>query len=271
MKYRAAAIQMTSAINITDNLASAKKWIKKAADEGANFVVLPEMFAVMGMDQMDKVKAREEWGHGPIQDFLREAALENKVWLVGGTIPIADPVGPEKVHATCILINDEGHVAARYDKIHLFDVIVPSTKEVHQESKVVTHGKEVVVAQTPFGKVGLAVCYDVRFPEMFRAMQNQNVELVVLPSAFTSPTGKAHWDILVRARAIENQVYMIAAAQGGTHESGRKTFGHSMIVDPWGTVLASLPEGEGVVVADIDTEYLTQVREKFPALSHRKI
>lgn len=270
MKYGYAAIQMTSGHDVKQNLASAKKLIAEAVDQGAKLVVLPEMFAVMGLDQMDKVKTREPFGHGPIQDFLQEQAQKHDIWLVGGTIPISVEQDSQKVSACCLLYDNHGAVVARYDKIHLFDIRI-SEKEAHHESKTTYAGEKITVAETPFGKLGLAVCYDVRFPEMFRKMHEQNVEVVILPAAFTYTTGAAHWDILVRARAIENQVYVVASAQTGVHENQRKTYGHSMIVNPWGVVLAIKPEGQGVIVADIDIELLQKMRTDFPFLTHRRI
>src|SRR3990167_1884367 len=234
MQYRVAAIQMNSGHSIQKNLAAAKKWIGEASDQGAQLVVLPEMFAVMGMDQMDKIKVREKLGDGLIQHFLSEEAREHGIWLVGGTIPLAVQDAHEKVHAACLVFDDKGKQAARYDKIHLFDVTLDAARECYAESKTTTAGNQVVVVPTPFGKLGLAVCYDVRFPELFRAMHEKQVEVVALPAAFTLTTGSVHWDVLVRSRAIENQIYLIAAAQTGLHENGRKTYGHSMIVDPWG-------------------------------------
>ncbi|HSW93295.1 MAG TPA: carbon-nitrogen hydrolase family protein [Gammaproteobacteria bacterium] len=268
---RVAAIQMTSNSDVKKNLAIAEKWIQEAVLKDARLIVLPEMFAVMGMDQMDKVKVREKKGHGRIQDFLAEQAKKYGVWIVGGTIPVALDNTDEKVHAACFLYDDQGNSISRYDKIHLFDVTLSATRESYHESKTTLPGEKVVVASTPFGKLGLAVCYDIRFPELFRTMHDQGVDMIVLPAAFTETTGSAHWDVLVRARAIENQVYMIAAAQTGVHENGRKTYGHSMIVDPWGKVMASLSQDEGVVVADIDLDYARKVREEFPVLTHRRM
>ena len=270
MQCRVAAIQMTSGSDVKKNLEQAEKLISSAKDQGAKLIVLPEMFAMMGIDQMDKVKMRESYGSGPIQDFLQKQAAKQRIWLVGGTIPIAVEDSDEKVNATCLLLNDQGSVVARYDKIHMFDVSVSATRESYHESKTTKAGNKIVVAQTPFGKIGLAVCYDLRFPELFRSMHDQDVEIVALPAAFTFTTGSAHWDILTRARAIENQVYVIAAAQTGVHENGRKTFGHSMIVDPWGQVKASLPEGSGIVISNIDFNYLKRIRGEFPVLSHRR-
>lgn len=269
MTYRVAAIQMTSHSEVHKNLEIAEKLIIDAVDKGAQLIVLPEMFAVMGMDQLDKVKIRETIGRGPIQHFLSQQASKYGVWLVGGTIPIAVEEATEKVNATCLLYDDKGERVARYDKIHLFDVTVSATRESYHESKTTMPGNQIVVVPTPFGKLGLAVCYDIRFPELFRTMHDKEVELIVLPAAFTHTTGSAHWDVLVRARAIENQVYMITAAQTGLHENGRKTYGHSMIVDPWGVVKATLPEKEGIVVGDIDLDYLHHMRGEFPVLTHR--
>ncbi len=271
MLCRVAAIQMTSGPDVKKNLSLAKDLIKQSVDAGAKFVVLPEMFAVMGVDQLDKIKTRETFGAGPIQDFLHEQAIKQGIWLVGGTIPLAVDDSAEKVNAACLVFDDQGRVAARYDKIHLFDVSLHATKESYQESKTTQPGNKVVVTATPFGKLGLAVCYDVRFPELFRTMHDEGVEIVVLPAAFTFTTGSLHWDVLVRARAIENQVYLIAAAQTGIHENGRKTYGHSMIVDPWGVVKAKLTDAPGIVVSDIDFAYLKKIRSEFPVLSHRRI
>lgn len=268
--FRVAAIQMTSGPDVQKNLNQAKELIAMAAGQGAKLIVLPEMFAVMGVDQMDKVKTRETFGDGPIQNFISEQAAKHRSWIIGGTLPIVVDDSNDKVNATCLLFNDEGKVVARYDKIHLFDVTMSATRESYHESKTTKAGNQIVVAQTPFGKIGLGVCYDIRFPELFRSMHDQGVEIVALPAAFTFTTGSAHWDILVRSRAVENQVYFIAAAQTGIHENGRKTFGHSMIVDPWGQVKASLPDTQGVVVSDIDLDYLKKIRGEFPVLSHRR-
>lgn len=268
---RVAAIQMTSCSDVKKNLVVAEQFIREAVEKGARLIVLPEMFAIMGIDQMDKVNVREKAGHGSIQDFLAEQAKKYGVWLVGGTIPVVVETTDEKVYAACFLYDDQGRVVSRYDKIHLFDVNLSATRESYHESKTTVPGDKVIVVSTPFGKLGLAVCYDIRFPELFRTMHDQGVDMIVLPSAFTGTTGSAHWEVLVRARAIENQAYMITAAQTGVHENGRKTWGHSMIVDPWGVVMASLSFDEGVVVADIDLDYARKVREEFPVLAHRRM
>lgn len=271
MKHRVAAIQMTSGHDVKANLLSAEGYIQQAVDKGAQLIVLPEMFALMGLDQMDKVKTREKFGAGQIQDFLSQQARKHHIWLVGGTIPIEVSEKHHKVHASCLVYDDEGKVVGRYDKIHMFDVKLRTTQETYQESGAIEAGENIVVIQSPFGKLGLAVCYDVRFPELFRIMHDQGVEVVILPAAFIFETGAVHWDILVRARAIENQVYMIAAGQTGFHTSGRKTYGHSMVVDPWGEVKSTLAAEPGVVIADIDIDYLKELRNTFPVLMHRRV
>lgn len=271
MSNRIASIQMTSSDDIDENLKMARSLIEQAVNEEARLVVLPEMFALMGMGQTDKVKHRELEGHGPIQDFLHETALRHQIWLVGGTIPIAIPDNDGKVRAACIVVDDQGQSVARYDKMHLFDANLRSKQEAYAESQTNEPGDKVVVLATPFGRLGLAVCYDVRFPELFRRMHMQDVEIIALPTAFTYTTGVAHWDILVKARAIENLAYVVAACQTGTHPNGRRTFGHSMIVNPWGEVKASLAQSPGVIVAEINLEYLRQLREDFPVLSHRRL
>lgn len=267
---RVAAIQMASGPNVNANLLEAARLLKKAAEAGAKLVVLPENFAIMGMSEFDKVKIREADGEGPLQDFLAEQAAKLGIWLVGGTIPLAGH-DPDRVNAACLLFDDKGNRAARYDKIHLFDVKITESDEHYNESESIEPGSKVVVVDTPFGKLGLAVCYDLRFPGLFRHMSEAGVEIFALPSSFTAITGKAHWETLVRARAIENLSYVIAAAQGGYHANGRETFGHSMVVDPWGVVLDELPRGSGVVVAEVDRTRLHDLRRSFPVLEHRKL
>lgn len=267
---KVAAIQMASGPKVKANLDEAKKLISIAVQQDAELIVLPENFAIMGMTEMDKVGVSEKTGEGPIQDFLSQQASKHGIWLVGGTIPIqSKEVG--KVYSACMLYNDSGEMVARYDKIHLFDVTLEANNESYTESQSITSGDEVVVVDTPFGKLGLAICYDLRFPELFRAMVDVGMEICVLPSAFTSLTGKAHWEALLRARAIENLSYMVAAGQGGYHVNGRETHGDSMIVDPWGVVLNRLPHGTGVVVSDIDISRLKGTRELFPALQHKRL
>jgi len=262
--FKVAAIQMASGPNVAGNLDEAHRLIAKAVDQGARLIVLPEFFAIMGMNEMDKVAVREQPGHGPIQKFLSDTAREFKIWLVGGSIPLVAST-PEKVRNSCLIFDETGEQVARYDKIHLFNLELGN--ENYHEAKTIEPGSEIVVVDSPFGRIGLAVCYDLRFPELFRALRN--VDIIVLPSAFTETTGKMHWEVLVRARAIENLSYVIAAAQGGYHVSGRETHGNSMIVDPWGRVLDRLARGSGVVVADVNPSYQSSLRTSLPALTHR--
>jgi len=267
---KVAAIQMASGPNVQANLDEAEKFIKIAVLQGAELVVLPENFAIMGMSETDKVDIAEVYKEGLIQNFLSEQAAKHGIWLVGGTIPVQSR-DARKVSAACLLFNDAGAVAARYDKIHLFDVTLAESGESYTESETIASGDEVVVIETPFGRLGLAVCYDLRFPEIFRAMSDSGVDIIALPSSFTSLTGKAHWETLIRARAIENLSYVVAAAQGGYHVNGRETHGDSMIVDPWGMVLNRLPHGTGVVVSEVDLGKLKKTRKLFPALEHRRL
>ncbi|QDQ28387.1 carbon-nitrogen hydrolase family protein [Chitinimonas arctica] len=261
---RVAAVQMASGPTVSANLTEAEVLIRLAARQGARLVVLPEYFAILGLRDSDKVAVREQPGHGPIQDFLSRTAKKLGIWLVGGSVPLwtEDPV---KVRNTTLVFDDKGQLAARYDKIHLFGFEMGG--ETYREEATITAGDEIVVFDSPFGRVGLGICYDLRFPELFRRMQA--VDVLVVPAAFTETTGRAHWETLVRARAIENLAYVIASAQGGFHRNGRETHGDSMIVDPWGIVLDRLPRGSGVVVAEIDRDYQARLRQSLPALSHR--
>ncbi len=264
---KVAAIQMASGPNVKANLAEAEKLIKIAVQQEAELVVLPENFAIMGTSETDKVKIAEPFGSGLLQDYLKNQAVQNNIWLVGGTIPIcSDETG--KVYSACLLFNPQGELVAHYNKIHLFDVTIEASNESYTESETIVAGNDVVVVDTPFGRLGLAVCYDLRFPELFRAMVEQKMEICAIPSAFTSLTGKVHWESLLRARAIENLSYMIAADQGGYHVGGRETHGDSMIIDPWGMILNRLPHGTGVVVTDINISKLEHTRKMFPALEH---
>jgi len=262
------AIQMVSSPTISVNLQEAEKLIAEAARAGAKLVALPENFALMGNHETDKLKAKEVDGSGPIQDFLATVAKKYAVWVVGGTIPMATD-DSNKVRATCLIYNDQGERVGRYDKVHLFDVNVPGTQEVYRESDSIEPGTEPQIFDTPFGRLGVAVCYDLRFPEFFRKMSVQGVDILVVPSAFTAETGAAHWEVLLRARAVENLCYVIAPNQGGLHSNGRKTFGHSMMIDPWGIVLDCYKTGSGYVMAEIDPERLEKVRGAFPVLNHR--
>ncbi len=266
---KCAAIQMASSPNVGANLLSAEKLIAEAANAGAKLVALPENFALMGHHETDKLKIKENEGIGVIQDFLANASKKYHVWIVGGTIPITSK-NEKKVRAACLVYNNQGVQVARYDKVHLFDVCVPSTQEVYRESDSIEAGDEPLVIDTPFGRLGVAVCYDLRFPEFFRKMGEQGAEILVIPSAFTAETGAAHWELLLRARAVENLCYVIAPNQGGFHINGRKTFGHSMIVDPWGVILDCYKTGNGFVSADIDHDRLEKIRSAFPVLNHRR-
>ncbi len=265
-----AAIQMASGPNIDANINEASRSIKAAKDAGAELIVLPENFALMGIHEIDHVKNAETYGAGKIQKFLAEQAAKHKVWIVGGTIPIVG-IEKDKARSACIVFNDKGEQVARYDKIHLFDVELIDSNENYTESLTTEPGEDVVVFDSPFGKIGLAICYDLRFPELFRAMMDKGAEIFAIPSAFTAITGRAHWEVILRARAIENSTYVIAAAQGGYHVSGRETFGNSMIVDPWGSVIDCLPSGSGFVIATLDKERLNSIRRNFPSISHRKL
>ncbi|MEO6146487.1 MAG: carbon-nitrogen hydrolase family protein [Sulfuriferula sp.] len=263
---RMAAIQMASGPNVSANLAEAERLVALAAGGGAKLVALPEFFAIMGNKDTDKVAVREEEGKGPIQKFLAAAAKKHKIWLVGGSVPMACD-NPKKVRNSCLVYDDKGKLVARYDKIHLFGLDLGV--EHYQEEKTIEPGDQVVVLDSPFGRIGLSVCYDLRFPELYRAMAD--VDIILVPSAFTATTGKAHFETLVRARAIENLAYVIAPAQGGYHLSGRETHGDTMIVDPWGVVLDRLPRGSGVVMAGINPAYQASLRKSLPALKHRTL
>jgi nitrilase len=265
-KVRVAAIQMVSAPEVAANLAAAGRLIAEAAAAGAQLVALPEYFCILGRHETDKVKVREIEGAGPIQDFLAAAASRHRVWLVGGTLPLVAG-DANKVRNACLVFDDAGRRVARYDKIHLFGLELE--EHSFDEARSIEPGSGPVALDTPFGRIGLSVCYDVRFPELYRAAGE--VDAWFVPSAFTALTGAAHWDVLMRARAIENQCYLIAPAQGGLHPNGRRTWGHSMVVDPWGEVLACRAEGEGVVLAELDAARLAEVRQSLPALQHRTL
>jgi predicted amidohydrolase len=259
-----AAVQMVSTPRVGENIDTARRLVAQAAATGAKLVVLPEYWPIMGMADTDKVAHAEPAGSGPIQDFMAQAAREHGVWLIGGTLPLVSPEDG-KVLNTTLVYDAQGKPAGRYDKIHLFGFNKGS--EAYDEARTIVPGRTVGSVAMDFGRVGLSICYDLRFPELFRAMGE--CSLIVVPAAFTHTTGMAHWEVLLRARAIENQCYVLASAQGGTHENGRRTFGHSMLIDPWGAVKSVLAEGEGVVHGEIDLAYLASVRESLPALKHR--
>jgi nitrilase len=263
---RVAAIQMASGPSVPANLAEAERLIELAADAGARLVALPEFFCIMGMKDADVVKVREAEGHGPIQAFLARMAKKHHIWLIGGSVPLEASTA-NKVRNSCLVYDERGKLVARYDKIHLFGLDLGN--ERFQEARLMEPGDKVVVVNSPFGRIGLSICYDLRFPELYRAMPD--VDMIMVPSAFTATTGRAHFETLIRARAIENLAYVIAPAQGGYHLSGRETHGDSMIVDPWGVVLDRLPRGSGVVMANINPAYQASLRKSLPALQHRFI
>ena len=268
---KVAAIQMTSGADVGRNLESAALMLRGARAQGAVLAALPENFAFMGVREADKLAIAETAGAGPIQSFLSEAAKQHGLWIVGGTVPIRIEGDDARVAASCLVYDAEGRLAARYDKIHLFDVDIPGKAEKYRESSSVRPGSEPVCVDTPVGRLGLAVCYDLRFPELFRRLLSMGAEWFCLPSAFTAPTGRAHWDVLLRARAIENLAPMVAPAQSGFHENGRETYGDSLITDCWGKVVARLPRGTGVISAEIDLVRSREVRHNFPAINHRRL
>ena len=267
---KVAAIQLASGTNVNANLLTTEKLLEEAARQGAALAVLPENFAFLGADSADTLPYREHEGAGPLQQFLSRIAKRLGIWIVGGTIPLE---GHDRARwrAASMVFDDHGKVVARYDKRHLFDVTLIESGEQYNESDTIEPGDQVVVVDSPIGRLGLAVCYDLRFPELFRALVDKGAEVFSLPAAFTAVTGRAHWDILVRARAIENLAYVIAAAQGGFHVQGRETYGHSMIVDPWGTVLDERERGNGLAIASIKPDFQANTRRNFPSLTHRKL
>ncbi len=263
-----AAVQMVSAPDWPRNRDTAARLVAEARAAGAGLVALPEYFCLLGRRDTDKLALAEAPGHGPIQDFLSALAREHGVWLVGGTLPVATGTAGQVLNRSCVFAPD-GTPAAHYDKIHLF--AFDNGRESYDEGRTLAAGSQPVALQAGGLRVGLSVCYDLRFPELYRALMQPPCDVLVVPAAFTYTTGRAHWELLLRARAVENQCYVLASAQGGTHENGRRTWGHSMVVDPWGEVLQVLPEGEGVVVADVDAARLAQVRQQLPALQHRRL
>jgi nitrilase len=264
--FRVAAVQTVSGPDVAQNLADCAALVAEAADAGARLVGLPEYFGIIGMRDRDKVAAREHSGEGPIQQFLADTARRHKVWLIGGSVPLACD-DPDKVWNASLVYDDQGNAVARYDKIHLFGF--DNGREKYSEERTIAHGSRVVTLDSPFGRIGLSICYDLRFPELYRAFGD--VDLIFVPSAFTETTGAAHWEPLLRARAIENLAYVVAPAQGGVHPNGRETHGHSMVVDPWGRILAQRAKEPGVVLADIDPASLREARSMLPALTHRTL
>jgi len=264
-----AALQMCSTQDVGANMACAYRWLRAARDQGAELVVLPENFALMAENPKARLDHAEYEGVGPIQGALKKWSRELGLWVVAGTLPLHG-AHPSKLKAACLVFDDRGERVARYDKIHLFDVDL-GEGERYCESDAIEAGDQIVVVPTPFGKLGLAICYDLRFPELFRQLSEKGAEIMTLPSAFTVPTGQAHWEVLIRARAIENSCYVVAAAQAGLHENGRATYGHSMIVDPWGAVQAVRPAGDGVVTARFNSEEVEAVRRRLPSITHRRL
>jgi nitrilase len=267
---RVAAVQMTSTADLGRNLDEAGRLLAEARGRGALVAALPENFAFMGHDEADKLAIAEAEGAGPIQTRIAGLAREHGLWIVAGTVPLRVP-GENRVAAACLVFDAGGRQVARYDKIHLFDVAIPGREERYRESASVHPGEVPVCVETPAGRLGLAVCYDLRFPELFRRLVGLGAVWFCLPWAFTAPTGRAHWETLLRARAIENFCHVVAPAQSGFHENGRETYGDSMVVDCWGRVLARLRRGSGVVVADIDLVRQREVRQNFPSLDHRRL
>lgn len=266
-----AAIQLVSGADRDRNLAAAGELLARAADAGARLAVLPENFAFMGEREADKLAIAEYDGHGPIQDFLAETAARHGLWLVGGTIPVCGDNG-DRAYGACLVHDAAGGRVARYDKMHLFDVAIPASGEQYRESAAtIPGGGQRVTVDTPLGRLGLSVCYDLRFPELYRALSAEGAEILAAPSAFTAATGRAHWEVLARARAIENLCYVIAPGQGGRHVSGRETHGDSMVVDPWGRILDRVASGPGMAVAEFDRASLTHTRQHFPSLDHRRV
>jgi len=266
---RVAVIQMASGSIIQANLQEAEKLINNAVSDGAELILLPENFGLIGANPEDVIEFSEAPGQGPIQDFLAQQSSKHHVIIAGGTVPMQSN-HPRRYRNACLVYDRKGDCIARYDKIHLFDVALPDNSENYQESEVIEPGDQVVVVETGGVKLGLAICYDLRFPEMFRILIDKGAEVILLPAAFTAETGKAHWHPLIKARAIENLAYIIASAQGGYHVNGRETYGHSLIVDPWGNILDEIASGSGFAIANINLEQQGQIRERFPVLDHRQ-
>ncbi|AXS81536.1 carbon-nitrogen hydrolase family protein [Dechloromonas sp. HYN0024] len=257
---------MISGPRVADNLVTAGRLIDEAVSQGAQLVALPEYFPIIGAADADRVRAREDFGTGPIQSWLAETAQRHGIWLFAGSIPLAAS-SPDKMRNASLVFNPAGECVKRYDKIHLFGF--RKGDETYDEAGFIEAGDQPVAVDTPFGSIALSICYDLRFPELYRALAP--VDLILVPAAFTETTGRAHWEILLRARAIENQCYLLAIGQGGRHENGRMTHGNSMIIDPWGEILDRKQKGPGVVIADLDHQRIADIRESLPALAHRKL
>ena len=266
---RVAAVQMNTGDDVTVNLTRARRHLRKAAADGANLVVLPENFAMMGRRDAERLAVAEPDGDGRLQAFLAEEAARAGIWIVGGTIPL-ESEHPKRPYAACLVYDETGRRVGRYDKLHLFDVRVPDSEEAYRESRNTTPGSAPLIIDAPWGRLGVAVCYDLRFPELFRWMAAEGMDLLAIPAAFTARTGRAHWQPLLRARAIENLCYLVAAAQAGTHPGGRQTYGHSMIVAPWGAIIVEAAARPGTLTASVDIARLRKLRQQFPVLEHRR-
>ncbi len=269
-QVRAAAIQMRSGGQVNENLELADALLKQAASQKVVIAFLPENFAIMGARDEDKLEYAEKPGSGPIQEFLADAARRHKLWIVAGSLPLKSRLAG-KCFGASLVYDSDGKASRIYRKIHLFDVDLPGRDERYRESATMDAGEEVVVITSPLGQLGLSICYDLRFPELYRRLVDDGATVFSIPAAFTNATGSAHWRTLIRARAIENLAYVVAAAQYGSHPSGRITYGHSAIIDPWGRVIAEQETGDGVVIADIDTGSPVELRAQFPVLEHRRI
>jgi len=267
---RVAALQMNSGADVDRNLATARRLLEDAAGSGCSLAVLPENFALMPLKSRDKAAHAEVPGDGRIQSFLAATAEQLGMWIVGGSIPLVSPE-PQRVYGACPVYDNQGEQRACYLKIHLFDVKLPDSTESYQESWSMYPGDEPVTVDTPAGKLGLSICYDLRFPELYRRLVDDGATVLTVPAAFTQTTGKAHWAVLLRARAVENLAFVIAAGQFGEHPDSRRTYGHSMIVDPWGRVLAEATDEECAVIAEADPDQVAKLREQFPALSNRRL
>ena len=269
-KVKVAALQMVSGAEVEANLEVAGDLIRTASEQGARLAVLPEYFPIIGRNETDKLRHQEPYGTGPLQAFLAGQARRHAIWLMGGSIPLSTH-DPGRVTNSCLLFDPDGRCVMRYDKLHLFDVRVDGGNEAYNESKTMIAGDQVVVAPTPFGNIGMSICYDLRFPELYRRMLAQQAVILTVPSAFTETTGKKHWELLLRARAVENLCFVIAPDQGGRHSDQRRTWGHSMIVDPWGEILGALEFGTGLVCAELDLARQRELRGSFPALDHTRL
>lgn len=267
---RVAALQMCSGADIDANLETADRLLAEAHEAGAALALLPENFAFMGAADRDKLGVAESEGSGRIQSFLAGAAMRHDLWVIAGSVPLRS-ARPDRAFGASLVYDPAGRLCARYRKIHLFDVDVPGRRESYRESATTARGNTAVSVPTPIGRIGLTICYDVRFPELYRRLVDEGATILTVPAAFTEATGMAHWHVLLRARAIENLAYVVAAAQHGAHPDGRRTYGHTLIVDPWGRIVAEKDAGDGIVLADVDAATVADLRRQFPVLQHRRM